>query len=52
MIKVIYTAPIFPVISAFKSYALHGFHFTGGGEINIDRGVEGGKLFLNADLPC
>jgi hypothetical protein len=52
MIKVIYTAPIFPVISAFKSYALHGFYFAGGGEINIDRGVESGKLCLNADLPC
>jgi hypothetical protein len=52
MIKVIYTATIFPVISAFKSYALHGFYFAGGGEIGSYRGAESGKLFLNADLPC
>jgi hypothetical protein len=52
MIKVIYTAPIFPVISAFKSYAVCGVHIAGSGKVNIDRGVEGGKLCVNADLPC
>jgi hypothetical protein len=52
MIKVIYTNLFLPVYSAFKSYAERCVYITGSGEVNIDRGVEGSKLCLNAGIPC